>query len=177
MKSISKEISEIGAEEKIIEKEEQEILSDIRKEKIKPFVEQRRRMLEVKHYRFLDFCQSAIGVGIFGLSVLFTPDLWDIIGTLTLGWVFTAHIFFSICFFIALNYAFVDNVVWNKMYIRNLLKRTFFVYISVGMTIVFLLTVGQIITLGMTNEIALTRFFAGQSVGLMGAITFALFKK
>lgn len=167
---LKKELEEIKQKEKIIIRE---LDKELHKEKI---VEKKRRIL-VKHFTFSDFCQSAIGVGVFGLSTIINPDIWGFIQQLDLNVIFWVHLFFVICFFIALNYEFRSDFSFDIHFVRNLMKRVFFTYVSVIITVTLLLVLVKKIRMDMSNYDFLKSFLTGQSVGLMGAVTFAFFKK
>lgn len=168
--SLKKELEEIKQKEKVIIKE---LDKELNKDKT---VEKERRIL-VKHFTFSDFCQSAIGVGVFGLSTIMNPDIWGFIEKLDLSLIFWVHLFFIVCFVIALNYEFRADFSLDTFFIRNLLKRVFFMYISVAITVTLLLVLVKKITMDISNSDFLENFLIGQSVGLMGAVTFAFFKK
>lgn len=174
---ISKELKALEKGEEEIRVQEKEILKGVRKELRKEEEEEKKRVVFVKHFTFSDFAQAAIGVGVFGLNVMINPDIWEFISHLSLSAVLIIHIFLFICFVMALNYEFRSNWSFDLVFIRNLLKRVFFVYMSVVIVIVTLLLLSKKLDLGLQNYYIIKNFLVGQSVGLMGAITFQFFKK
>lgn len=151
----------------------QELNQEINKDKI----EEQKRKTQVKHFTFADFCQSVIGVAVFGLPAFINTSFWDYIPKLDLGSLILAHIFFLSCFTIALNYEFRKDFSWDTLFIINLLKRVFFTYISVMIAVCVILILAKKILLNMQNFFILKNFLIGQSVGLVGAITFSFLRK
>jgi uncharacterized membrane protein len=132
----------------------------------------------IKHFRFKDFAQITIGAGLFGLPAVLTPDLWTFIIDVKLLNLFILHVFFFMCTVIALNYEYRDDIKFDdKIYVMNLGKRIFFTWVTVMMGSIFMLALLGMMNFDFTVEHVLKNFFAVQSIGLIGGVTFSFFKK
>jgi hypothetical protein len=160
-----------------IKKKERIIIKELDQELNKGKVAEQERKFSVKHFTFADFCQSAIGVGVFGLQTIVNPDIWSFISDLDIKAIILLHIFFIICFFVALNYEFRKDFSFDIVFLRNLLKRVFFIYISVLITVAIILIVVEKLSLSMQNYDVLKNVIIAQSAGLVGAITFSFLRK
>lgn len=156
-------------------KEEERLVLEV--EKKEELARKIRRRQEIKHFRFTDFAQTIIGVGVFGLPSIINTSFWDYIPRTTLGFMFVVHLFFVFAMVIALNYRFRDNLSLKDRTFNYLFaKRIFYVYFSVMMSVMILLVLVRQVSMDMPLWQFLKNFFAAQSVGLVGAVTFSFFK-
>ena len=175
LKEMSKEqlIHEI---EDIKEKEEElihKIDTDLNKEEIK----KRKTYFEVMHLSFNDFAQIVIGCCVFGLPAFINTSFWDYLPLIDTSLLFYIHVFFAGCVLLALNYEFRDTVTMNIWFIRMLLKRFFYTYVSVFMVVGLLLILVTKIHYDLTILEVVRNSLAAQSVGMFGAVTFSFLKK
>ena len=77
-----------------------------------------------------------------------------------------------------MNYQFRDRFDFSdKFFMIMFAKRVFYVYMSVLIVIVILLSIVHKITMSMTLYEFLRNLTASQTAGLMGAVTFSFFRR
>ncbi|MGM5485464.1 MAG: hypothetical protein ACQEP1_06360 [Nanobdellota archaeon] len=157
-------------------KEEEQILQDIeRKKRIASKIKLKR---QVKHFKFSDFAQAVIGVGVFGLPALINTSFWNYIPKVNLEFLFYIHLFFVFCAVIGKNYQFRSDLPLDDKWFMTLFgKHVVYMYTSVLIVIFFMLVLLNRVSLDMTMYDFLKNFLAAQSVGVIGAVTFTFFKK
>lgn len=176
-KEMEREISKIRDDEKEIKAEEALILKKLDFELQKEKIETLKRVSKLKHFTFGDFAQVVIGVTVFSLSPMLSPDIWDYIEAISTEMLLLAHVVIVACFILALNYEFRNSITFDLRFLRRLLKRVFYVHFSTTMTVVLLLVLVKTITWDMSNMLVARNYLAGMSVGLVGAVTFSFLKK
>ena len=156
--------------------EEVKLIEEIEKKK-KAIVKQKLKK-EIKHFHFKDFSQIVIGVSVFGLPALINTSFWDYLPRVSLEFLLYVHIFFIFSAVIATNYQFRDNFdLKDKWFMTMFIKRVFYIYISVMITMTILVVLVNKVSFDMKMYDFLKNFLAAQSVGIVGAVTFTFFKK
>lgn len=157
-------------------KAEERLIEDLEKKKHKKQkIELKRR---IKHFRFTDFAQAVVGVGVFAMPAILDSSFWEFIDSMSLRLVIYVHLFFLFCAIIALNYQFRDDFsLKDHFFLIMFIKRVFYVYMSVVIVISMILSIIGKAGFSMTIYSVLRYFFAAQTAGLLGAVTFSFFKK
>lgn len=157
-------------------REEEKIIEDLEKKRQR--ISNMKLKKEIKHFRFSEFAQTIIGVGVFGLPAIINTSFWNYLPNITLESLFYIHLFFLFCSVIGKNYQFRSDLPLNDRWFMIMFsKHVVYMYISVMIATFLLLPfVGQL-SMDMTMHDFLKNFLAAQSVGIMGAVTFTFFKK
>ena len=160
-----------------IEKEEEEILQQLTKSQREEEHKKQQILQGIKHFTFNEYAQIVIGTCVFGIPAIFSPDMWDILPRVNVMFLFYIHLFFLACVFLALNYEFRDDFNLNASFLKLLAKRFYYVYFSVAMVVVLLLTLLDKLAYHLTMLEITKNFISTQSVGLFGAVTFSFLKQ
>jgi len=171
------ELNRIKEEESRIKAEEDLILKRLDLELQKEKLQKLKRLEKLRHFNFGDFAQVIIGVLVFGLPPMLSPDLWGYMENITTLMLIGVHLLVVACVIIALNYEFRENFNWNPRFYKRLFKRMFYVYTSTIMIVFILLVLIRQVTFETPNIDALRNYFTGMSLGLVGAVTFSFLKK
>lgn len=183
-KYVISELEEIKSKEKILVKEldkvkekEQLLINKINQDLNKEKILSRKAYLEVMHFTFNDFAQATIGSCVFSFAPFLDSDPWAYLPNISTKFLFSIHIFFLICVFIALNYKFRDNFKLDMWFLRLLAKRLFYIYFSVMIVMCLILVMINRLTYQMTTLEAFRNLLTIQTVGLFGATVFSFLKK
>jgi uncharacterized membrane protein len=161
---ILRRIKHEEAKEEEIERLERRILTEI--DEGKP------HQSKVKRFTFADFGQMVVGAATFGTPFLLTPDTGNMIETIALSRIILMHLLFVGCVFITLNFAFRKSFSFDAQFLKDLTKRVFLIYCTVTLVMGVLLWMLNDFTMEMSLYEALRWVLVGNSVGLVGAVTF-----
>ena len=168
---------ELFLELKEIREKEDKLLNKLSYDLNKDKLEEKKLFYEVEHFSFNDFAQIVIGCCVFGLPTFVNTSFWDYLPLISTDLLFYIHCFFIFCVLLALNYEFRNNIIFNKWFLKMLLKRFFFTYFSVFMVVFFILILVNKINYTLLNIDIFRNIMISQSVGLFGAVTFSFLKK
>lgn len=160
-----------------VKREEGLILTKFNRYLDKEKIISRKAYLEVMHFTFNDFAQAIIGSCVFSFAPFLDTDPWGYLPIINTKFLFSIHLFFVFCVFIALNYEFRNNFKLDFWFLKLLLKRLFYIYFSVLMVMCLIVIMINRINY-QTSLLDVSRnLLAIQSVGLLGAVTFSFLKK
>jgi len=167
----------IKREIKKIESTENKIYDDVEYVRYKDKYLKSKLLSRVKKFTFSDFAQAVIGTAVFSLPAFINTSFWDYVPKISTTNLVITHLFFVFCIFIALNYTFRESFSFNIYFFADLIRRMFYLYVSVLITVIILLWMIERI-LPLEQIIGVLRsFLIAQSVGLIGAVTFSFFSK
>ena len=174
-KKILRKLTKEEKEEEAIEEAENKILSGVKRIG-KPIPE------KIKRFSFLDFGQAVVGAIVFGIPALWTPDFWNFIeGMETAGAAMLPiptykiaifHLFILFCILITLNFAFRRTLKLDLSFVNQLVKRVFYIYVTVILVDIMVLWMFNKITAIMSTITLIRYLLATTAVGMVGAVTF-----
>lgn len=135
------------------------------------------RLNKIKHFSMGDFAQTIIGSTIFSMAAIINTSFWEYLPNVKTKFLFFFHIVIMVCFMIALNYEYRDSMNYDKVFLKRLFKRGFYVYFSSMMMITLLLVLVNKINLNLANVDVARNYLAAMSMGLVGSVTFSFLKK
>ena len=171
------ELDDIRKIERDIQKKERRLLAKLDIVTKKDDFNRHKLFYEVAHFSYADFSQIVIGCAVFSLPALINTSFWEFLPQISTPLMVQVHLFFALCVILALNFEFRERIDSNKWFALMLMKRFFYTYFSTAMIVILMLVMVGNISYSLPNIDVFRHFLAAQSVGVFGAVTFALLKR
>ncbi|MBN2566542.1 hypothetical protein JXB02_00480 [Candidatus Woesearchaeota archaeon] len=127
---------------------------------------------DVSHFSLADLGQAVVGAVVFGGPAFFSRDFWIFLSGVAAESVLFLHLIVVLAVVVTLYHAYRKTLSYDAHFTKALVKRVFYVYLTVFAVVVTLLALFGKLSAAMTTADVMTDVLAVQTVALVGAVTF-----